>query len=124
VDIGHTQRSKHGQIQDPYTSAEVPSVQPTANSKMVAPTMELLLASPDILADMFPVKRLPNAKSNVAPNISHGKTLRKVCAGVLISSKAPATPPITLVTISGMMTRLGISSFMRVSAATRCGADP
>ncbi len=35
----------------------------------------------------------PKIKSRVATNISQGKILKKVCAGVRSSSNAPTTPP-------------------------------
>ena len=51
------------------------------------------------------VKRLPKANSSVAPSNIHGRTLRKVCAGVCINRMAPAMPPMMLVATSGIRTR-------------------
>src|ERR1700676_969288 len=56
-------------------------------------------------AEIRPVRCLPKVNSSAAPNISQGSTRKKVCAGVLISSTAPANPPTILITISGIITR-------------------
>src|SRR5271165_6025590 len=80
---------------------------------MEAPATALLLASWPIPAEMRPVKCLPNANSSVAASISQGITCKKVCAGVLISSTAPAMPPTTLVTINGTITRREMRSRLR-----------
>src|SRR5579859_2115095 len=58
-----------------------------------------------MLAEIRPVRCLPNANKSVAPSNSHGKTFKKVCPGVLIRRRAPASPPSTLVTIRGIITR-------------------
>ncbi len=62
---------------------------------------------------MRPVRCLPNANKSVALSISHGITFKKVCAGVLIRRTAPASPPTTLVTIRGIITRREILSRFR-----------
>src|SRR5271154_3554212 len=80
---------------------------------MDAPATAALFESCEMPAEIRPVRCLPNANNKVAPSSSQGKTFRKVCAGVLIRRIAPANPPITLVTISGIMTRRGMFSFMR-----------
>src|SRR5580698_2513525 len=97
----------------PMPPPKYPPYTATSNSKIDAPTTAALFESRDILAEILPVKCLPNAKSSVAPSSSHGSTFKKVCAGVFISKIAPANPPITLVTIKGIITRRGISNFMR-----------
>src|SRR5215831_5266436 len=56
---------------------------------------------------------LPNAKSRVAPSVSHGSTRIKVCAGVLSSRYAPVSPPTRLAVNSGIITRRGTSSRLR-----------
>jgi hypothetical protein len=81
----------------PYTA--------TINSKIEAPATARPLDSCDIPAAIRPVRCLQNANSSVAPSSNHGNTRKKVCAGVLISSAAPASPPTTLVTINGTITR-------------------
>src|ERR1700737_2293561 len=80
---------------------------------MAAPATAALLDSCEIPAEMRPVRCLPNAKSSVAPSSSQGSTRRKVCAGVLMRSTAPARPPTTLVAISGISTRFEILRCLR-----------
>src|SRR5271155_5306993 len=97
----------------PIPPPKYPPYTATNNSKIDAPATAALFESCEIPAEILPVRCLPNANSSVAPSNSHGKTFKKVCAGVLIKRIAPANPPITLVTISGIITRRGMFSFMR-----------
>src|SRR5208282_1509425 len=97
----------------PIPPPKYPPYTATNNSKIGAPVTAATLESCEIPAEILPVKCLPKAKSSVAPSNSHGNTFQKVCAGVLISKIAPANPPITLVRISGIITRRGIFSRMR-----------
>src|SRR6266478_524481 len=80
---------------------------------MEAAITAALLASCVMPAEMRPVRCLPNANSSVAPSSSQGSTCRNVCAGVLINKNAPASPPMTLVITSGIMTRRVMFSFSR-----------
>src|SRR5260370_34232260 len=89
----------------PYTA--------TNNSNTQAPATAALLDSCEIPAEIRPVRCLPNANNSVAPSSNHGSTRRNVCAGVLISSTAPANPPTMLVTISGIITRREIFKCLR-----------
>src|SRR5271157_1214057 len=97
----------------PMPPPKYPPYTATNNSKIDAPTTAALFESYEIPAEILPVKCLPNANSSVAPSSSQGKTFKKVCAGVLIRRIAPAKPPITLVTSSGIITRRGMFNFMR-----------
>src|SRR5271154_3855545 len=97
----------------PIPPPKYPPYTATISSKIDAPTTAALLESCEMPAEMRPVRCLPKAKSSVAPSSSHGKTFRKVCAGVLMSRIAPANPPTMLVRMSGIITRRGMFSFMR-----------
>src|SRR5580692_250294 len=97
----------------PIPPPKYPPYIATNNSKIDAPATAALFESCEIPAEIRPVRCLPNANNSVAPSSNHGKTFKKVCAGVLMSRIAPANPPITLVTISGIITRRGMFSFMR-----------
>lgn len=64
----------------------------------------------------------PNANSSVPPESSQGTRRINVCCGVLSSSSAPAQPPATLVTSSGIRSRSGTLSLFRY--ATVLAANP
>src|SRR5207245_6173651 len=57
------------------------------------------------LEERYPLIRVPKANSTVAPSMSQGRRRMKVCAGVLNSKYAPLSPPTTLVTMRGTITR-------------------
>src|SRR5260370_1548930 len=97
----------------PMPPPKKPPYTATNNSNTEAPATDAWRDWCEMPAEILPVKCLPNANSSVAPNNNHGSTRRNVCAGVLISSTAPANPPTILVTISGIITRREIFKCLR-----------